>query len=507
MKKTLRYFKCLTFTLITIGFCVAANSNTNKCGLFFKNHTYYTVEDLRQNRIEPPFDRDWKPKREFSDLDSEPLILKEQDFDRGVKIFISKLRPEFALIAIPFDKSGVLLGIVPRKNLSKGQHITKEQLYDQQVVQWQLWGVKFDNIYELIENRHGRVFIVFNERTRFGRRLKFDTSLATAEEQSIMPVAYNEIIAILRHQQQETLPLREAFWSKLFPGFYESQNISISGPHLINGLSASRNLLDAKNVIKRGNHKLIHREGVIFSGMMTVDNRSEYSGDLAPGSYHVIGRLSSGMKDLEYRNEDGSAKTNSMAISLLIFRTEHKKETPGIVMFQDSLLPVFNEHLQSFSMTNHPHFKFKPTNFREALEQGFTIFGVALASFLKKSDSARGLQANTRSLIGAAGNGVDLGKGETIRSPLLTQLDFNASTIPTRVNNFEKLMRESDDISFQLSVLNERLESSPIAEIRVDEIFNDNHQIQFPHGLSGAIGPGLKAFKSPHGNKGLLIYR
>ncbi|MEM7646852.1 MAG: hypothetical protein AAF203_08090, partial [Pseudomonadota bacterium] len=456
----------------------------------------------------------------FADLQANPerldtthtLTLDKKTLNSAHFFSLSR-RPEFVLVYRAVGIYQTFFGIVPRNSDLSGASLI-DQLAGQQVVQWQITDFPVQKIKKIEEYKDGsRLKAFVQKRKRVGKhfvRWAWPTKLKKLfipNRDTITPIVRQEIID----------------WALARPLFYQTEcgstlenfvedtrfnDCRIMGPDIpaitwrgntipkLDALEESKDLLNLQKVIVPGKEKGRHPNGTLFFGKMTVDNESPYSGYFAPGEYYVFGRLSSGMRDLNLHNEDGTRQKNSFAFGFMVFKTPDQLETPGFFFTQDSLNPKVNFKLQDFATTNNPFLDFKnlldlKENSRDDIFDLVTTgIGVAAASLLDDTDSARGLRANYRSILGMTRMGVDVSKGEKVITPPHIAITVSADSYGESENLIQVLGR-AENFEMSITVPSES-GLLPLAKIHdIQWMGFDSHEISFPHARSGvgAIDP------------------
>ena len=449
--------------------------------------------------------------RRFEDTNFyKPVVFSQKDQSQLVKSFDIDLRPDFALVVIKTeDPENSLIGLVPKKADGSTDYV------GQQVVQWQRLDIDpilITGIESLKDN--GNLTLTLVDGGWFAPS-RFKTKIVVSKPLKIHPESFEKLAEKMKLSPKIHMPedkptpyrnlIRFLFgkaWVQIFGGNGE-----------YNALRDSQDLLTTRYLIDPYKEKNLHVVGSIFTAELSVNADSPFSGFLSPGRYHILGRLSSGMKNLRTTNEQGQLEPNSLAIGLLLFKTKDQEEEPGLLLLQDSLVPVVNPGLMRYALSNNPGFAFKPTTIREFFEQGFTIAGVALASFLNKIDSGRGLQASFRSNQGAASHGVQLDKGETVHSPRYLAIHLKALFNRHRSHHVHAI-REDSNAYFEVQYSENGRDWQKLGRVEnINWFGSDSHQLTFPHGLSGGINPntlipnsgnaGIKGLQLPIGIRSL----
>jgi hypothetical protein len=443
------------------------------------------------------------------DVTATPVVLTRSDLGRLVSNFTPNLRPEFEVLIFRSQKEESIVALVPKRQLQNSPGF-ENLVIDQQVVQWQTLPVEPDHILGLHPQKaEGALSLMVRARGFWGgeteKRLK--TSLIVTNKVNVEKISFADLVHYLREnphvansENQSIVPeaLRTLFgkvWIKIFA----------RGGGL-NSFITSKALLEDHRLIVPGKKKLLHISGQIFTAELNIDSSSPFSGKLAPGRYWILGRLSSSMKNLNIQNQKGEIEPNSLAMGLLIFRTPNQAEQPGLLFLQDSLLPVQNPGLTRFQLTNNPGFAFKPVSVREFFEQGATVAGVGLSSFLSARDSGRGVQGNYRSNNGAAANSVNLGQGGMVLTPRFLALQFTGPLDP-RAETYSDSLQADPKAEFTLRFSNDGRNWSPLGVLgQIQWMGIDSHELSFPHGKAGTIDPeSLRASSSTLGIRGLEL--
>lgn len=439
-----------------------------------------------------------------------PIVISAEDQVRIVKSFNIPLRSEFNLLVLKVkDPHSSLVALVPKKSDGSKDYV------GQQVVQWQKVNISPDLITGLQDlSNDGPLTLELIMKNVLYSPSEFKTEITIAKPVPIERVSLDDLVDYIKKNpkihiaEEKPTPFKNilrALFGKIW--------INIIGKNgEYNALSDSEKLLSTQKVITPGKVKNLHVVGEIFKAELIINQDSPFSGFLAPGKYYLLGRLSSGMKNLQMRNsKNGEPELNSLAIGALLFRTNNEKEEPGLLLLQDSLVPVNNPGLSEYQLSNNPGFAFKPTSIREFLEQGATIAGVAIASFLNKIDSARGLQANFRSNQSAASHHVHLNKGEIVHAPRYLSIQLHADRNRMK-NHHVDSVRADSKAYFQISYsddghYNWNWDWKSLGRIEnIEWLGIDSHELTFPHGLSGAIHPNtLIPSSSVAGIKGLQL--
>ena len=430
-------------------------------------------------------------REQLDDTTMQPVFFTRPDLSRMVTNFPLNLRSEFQLVVLKTRQEQTLLALVAKNN--SPQTGTEGQLLNQQVMQWQLIPIAPENILR-VENQtgDGALRIIIRRRNFFGfettGRLK--TKILVARKLNIEPTSFNELVQYLRDNPRNENSARRSLASDLLRFLFGRAWVQIFGPRLqLNALQDSRALLDVERVIVPGKVKHLHVVGQIFTAEFNITPGSPYSGHLAPGKYFALGRLSSSMKNLEIENAQGNVEKNSLAMGILLFRTQNQKEQPGILFVQDSLLPVENPGLTQFQLTNNPGFKFSPTSIREFFEQGFTVVGVGLSSLLNSRDSGRGVQGNYRSTLGAATDMVSTANGDVISAPRFIALQYNGALKPA-ANTYVESLSSDPAASFTVRTSDDGTHWSDLGHLQnIDWMGIDSHELTFPHGFGSTINP------------------
>lgn len=431
------------------------------CDINFKTQPIWSVQKAVQQNV--------------VDTDSQIVIFSASDEMNLIAKFDLNFRPDFALVVIPTRDEKSLLALVPKRRGSPS-------LLGQQVVQWQLLDVNPKEVSSVIQqNKDGALKIKVGHKT-------VKTKLVISSPVQIIPTSWNSLIAYLKAnplvtevKANNSIKILQMLFGKVW-----IQMIGSKGQ--FNALDSSKAVLEEKSLIVPGKEKVLHVVGKIFSAELEISSESPFTGQLSSGKYFVVARLSSSLKNFSERNEKGELEPNSLALALLLFKSKDQLEVPGMLFVQDSLVPVVNTNLKQFQLTNNPAFGFKPKSIREFFEQGVTIVGVALSSFLNPRDSGRGIQANYRSTLGAASSGVILADGAKIFGPRFV-------SVQAIENEFALKASEDGENWVVIGRMNQ-----------VDELNLDSHELTFPHGLSGTIDPQtLKPQGSNQGLKGILL--
>lgn len=425
------------------------------------------------------------------DTTMQPVFLTRSDMSRMLTTFSLNLRSDFQLVILKTQQEQTLLALVAKNN--SPQSNVENQLLNQQVMQWQLLPLAPENILR-VENQTGdgalRIIIKSQNFLGFDTTRRLKTKILVARKLNIEPTSFNELVQYLKNNPRNENSARRSLASDLLRLLFGRAWVQIFGPRLqLNALNDSRALLDAERVIVPNKVKHLHVVGQIFTAEFNISADSPYSGHLAPGKYFALGRLSSSMKNLEIENSQGGVEKNSLAMGILLFKTQNQKEAPGLLFVQDSLLPVENPGLTRFQMTNNPGFKFAPTSIREFFEQGFTVLGVGLSSLLNSRDSGRGVQGNYRSTLGAATDNVITANGDVVFAPRFIALQYNGTPKPSATTYIESL--SSDPAAhFTVRASEDGTVWSELGSLEtIDWMGIDSHELTFPHGLGSTINP------------------
>jgi hypothetical protein len=431
----------------------------------------------------------------FSDTDRILVRVTNEDLMQVMRKYPLELRADFVLLILAGHDGKAILGLVPRSQ--KG--VFPENLVGQQVVQW----TKLD-----FPEHEIRAVMKMNEegfiRIRHHDKIK-RTKIFIAQKLSLEKVSFRSLLKEVQLRSvKKNAPRPGSHLLRLLFGRAHVKLLGSKGE--INSLESSEILLRDNSVLKPKKEKILHVHGELFHGELTINQKSPFSGHLAPGKYIVLGRLSSGLKNLDVKDDQGKPQTNSIALGLLVFKTPDVPEVPGLLFLQDSLAPVKNSNLTSWQFTNNPGFAFRPTSIREFFEQGITVAGVGIASFLNQRDSARGVQGNFRGVYGMASNAVNLAAGESALGPRYLAMELKATpkedgrTVVDTIRgdkNATFILRSSED-----ATLWHRIGSmSGLTWMGLD-----SHELTFPHGLSGTIDPmTLRPSSSVAGIDGLQV--
>ena len=440
------------------------------------------------------------------DTDLTPVVIATDDIAFIDKIFPLTSRPDFSVIVFSTEKKKTWIGLVPNP---EGKPIAKEHFVGQQVSQWQILNFQSYYLTGIVDvEMDGRIQV-----SRFGflsdKLVKVNTNLMVAQPHRIETVSFNQLLTLVRQNPKIHIANeRPTPYKNLIRYLFGRTWIRIFKKHSIelNAMTDSKKLLNTQQVYDSSKEKSLHVVGELFTAKMQINKDSKYTGSLAPGQYHVLARLSSGMKNLEIREEDGSLRTNSLAIGMLIFKSEDNVETPSILFVQDSLRPIANPAIRNYRLTNNPAFSFRPTSIREFFEAGLTVAGVAFSSFIKKIDSGRGLQANYRSALAATANGVNIQSGELVNTTRFISLELQAKVNPMAATHTEAI-REDKNAKFAIQASDNGMDWQSIGALtEINWLSIDSHSLTFPHGLSGTIDPNtLRPSTSSQGIGGLLL--
>lgn len=445
---------------------------------------------------------------ELQDITTTNVFLGHQDVLGVASVFKLNLRPDFLLAVHRTSDGRSILSLVAKKrgtNLSQ-----RQQLVGQQVVQWQKLDIVPEDILGIVDHGvEGRVKILINKKSRFGFKYKTElkTQIVLARPLNVNPTSYDDLMTYLRDNPRNENSNRKKMGSDLLRFLFGRAWVKILGPKAdLNSLNDSKKILKTQDVIVKNKVKNLHVVGQIFTGELNISSASPYTGHLSPGRYYVVGRLSSGMKNLDIQGANGDVEKNSLAMGLLVFKSKSDKEQPGLLFVQDSLMPLKNPGLSQYQLTNNPGFKFKPGSIREFLEQGFTVFGVGLASLLNSADSGRSVQGNYRSTLGMATSSVDLSRGEAVVAPRYIALQFNGSYNPSAKTYVESLSSDPH-AQFILRVSDDGQRWADLGSLeQIQWAGIDSHELTFPHGLSGTINPQvLRPANSIVGIRGLEL--
>jgi len=445
-------------------------------------------------------------------LDSSPsalVVVSKLDLRRQVRTWKAPFRSDIDVVLFRHqrDSNKSIVTLVPRRTGSA------ENAYEgQQVVQWQVLDVPAENIRDLVPSKEeGPLVFRVHELDSWGRAFTrdFKSQLVVVRALEVKPDSFQSLIQKLRMNPLKTSMQSSGAVSQAVKWLLGRKWVDLVGEGgRFNALQASKEVLRERRLFVPQKTKVLHVAGEIFQGQLVIDSQSPYTGTLSPGQYFVIGRLSAAMKSLKVENKESKDEPNSLAMALLIFRSQDKPEVPGLLFVQDSLKPVTNRGLTQLELSNSPHFKFSPTSFREFLEQGVTIAGVALSSFLSPSDSSRALQASYRTALGAAGNGPRLDQGDVVVAPRFVSLQYTGKWIPGSETHIESLKAKANSgaqFVFKTSE-NGRHWIEHGALRNLEWMGFDSHELTFPHGLSGNIDPQtLRVSTSTAGTEGLLL--
>lgn len=440
--------------------------------------------------------------KKWTDTESSIVALTAQDLKLMRFQSPAPLRPEFEIVI--FDSNGfALLALVPRKEMT---------LENQQVVQWQLTQIPvgdFGPEFLPPQLKKGRLhFKIKKQKWWQNQRTDFKSQILVTPKVVLEKVSYHNLKEYLIQNPLMQQPSGSQSWAQ---SLFGKAWIKIWSPKgKLNSLEASTEILEQTRIIVPGKNKFLHVKGEVFTSQMTITEQSPFTGDLKPGSYNIVGRLSASIKDFKIKSENGSLQTNSMAMSLLIFKTQSELETPGLLFLQDSLANIENPGLQDFSLTNNPNFGFKPKTVREFFEQGLTVFGVAFSSFKNSRDSGRGVQGNFRSTLGAASSGVELMKGDFVKGPKFIAIRFQSGSEkkdPSDYSSHAEFLKSDRSHGFELVFSEDGNHWRPFGKLhQFDWLNSDSHELTFPHTLSGTIDPQtLKAAGGLSGSPGLLL--
>lgn len=430
----------------------------------------------------------------LADIAMRPVFFTNFDLSRMVTNFPLTLRPDFQLVILRESTGKTILALVAKSDLRSRDGIAN-QLLNQQVMQWQTIETAPENILRLEnQTRDGRLQLIIRKTNFFGFATtgKVKTQILVARRLNIEPTSFNDLVAYLRSNPRNENSPRRSIASDLLRFLFGRAWVKIFGPRLqLNALQDSRALLDVEQLIVSDKVKHLHVVGQIFTAQFNILATSHYSGNLAPGRYFALGRLSSSMKNLDMENAQAQIEKNSLAMGILLFKTENQKEQPGILFVQDSLLPVENPGLTRFQMTNNPGFKFLPTTLREFFEQGFTVAGVGLSSLLNSRDSGRGVQGNYRSTFGAAANLVNPAVGEVALAPRFVALQFNGTLAPG-ARTYPESLSSDPNATFSVRASDDGANWNALGEMaKIEWQGLDSHELTFPHGLGSTINPQI----------------
>jgi hypothetical protein len=438
------------------------------------------------------------------DTDEKIVRVDHRDLQAMVKSFRVDVRPEFVLLLMKDIDDKAVIALVPHSRTGK----YPQNLIGQQAVQWQKLAIHARDVISMDKLLgEGPVELRHNSRAALGvTKKKLTSQIFVARRLEINPVSYQSLVEYMRANPLNLPGARSSHFSNLVTLLFGQAHIRIFGKGGgVNAFEASRDLLQDNNFLKPGKTKVMHVHGELFHGELTISANSRYTGHLAPGRYFVLGRLSSGLKNLNILDRRQREQSNSIAIGLLVFRDRKTPEVPGVLFLQDSLAPVHNSRLSDFQFTNNPGFAFKPTSIREFFEQGFTIGGVGIASFFNRRDSARGVQGNFRSTYGMASTGVELSRGAKVLAPRYLSLALAEGQRSGGVRVTDTIT--SGATSFVLHSSEDSRKWSRLGELKsLTWLGFDSHELSFPHGLSGTIDPQtLRPSSSVVGIRGLQI--
>lgn len=446
---------------------------------------------------------------DLKDTTSQTIKITPTDYQKVIAHWPASLRPEFEILVLSTNQNQTLLALVHRKNEINNLNFS-ELIIGQPAVQWQTINIDAKKISGIVvQNSDGPLKIILEYKNLFGLNVKtmFETNIILAKLIEINKISYNELIKAIFKKPLLNSSNNSSLSSDVMRKLFGQIWIKIISPKgELNSFEASSKLLQNTEIINPNKEKVLHRSGQVFTAELFVDSSSPFSGRLAAGKYFVVGRLSSALKNLNIYDENGNVQSNSLAIGLLLFRTQDQAEQPGILFLQDSLVNIKNPFLKNLQMTNNPRFSFEPNSTREFFEQGATVMGVAFASFLNSRDSGRNVEGNYRSNFGATSEKDSLINNNNIKTPRYIALEFfgnidqNAKTIPetlnTNVSAFFKLRYSDDDTNW--------INLGTITNIVWQKI--DSHELTFPHGFSGAIDPfTLQPMSSGKGPNGLAL--
>lgn len=451
----------------------------------------------------------------LEDTLSEAVYFSKADQAQIVDVFSIDFRPDFSVVLLKTADQKSMVALIPKKKSHPNDFV------GQQVMQWQKIDIAYDQIEGITQpQKRGAIYLNlknFPELATANARIQ--TKLIVAKPITIEPTSFATLLTQVKNnpkihlKEDRPSPYKNVFkflFAKTHEGLarvFGKKWVDISGPRgEYNALKSSREILDTQKTFIPQKQKVLHVIGEVFSAEFVVSEGIPYSGFLRPGRYFTVGRLSSSMKNMEMLNDRGEPEANSLAMGLLLFKTRDQQEVPGALFFQDSLLPTINPGLKDYRMSNNPGFAYRPKNLREALEQGFTIAGVGLASALSKLDSGRGIQGNFRSNLNAASHSVDFQDGATVWSPRFLSIELLAKTNLQKTHHIDSI-RGDADAKFIIQASEDGKSWIRLGQIeKLDWMGIDSHELTFPHGLSGTIDPlSLKPAGSSVGIKGLQL--
>ncbi len=434
--------------------------------------------------------------KKWTDTESAVVTLSAKELSQTHMRITAPLRSEFDILIIQSNQNA-LLALVPK---SKNQ-----------VVQWQLTDIPIqDFVTESVSLEKSRVVFKIKKQKWWQKDLtKFKSHLVIAPKIQFEAVSFESLVSYLKSNprlQDPKNPTSQWSWVKSLFGKSWTKIFSPQGK--LNALESSIDILEEKKLIVPKKEKFLHVNGEIFTSLMTIVENSPFTGNLAPGHYQILGRFSASMKDLNLKNAQNEAETNSLAISLLIFKTGDLKEIPGVLFLQDSLPNITNVGLQNYALSNNPNFAFRPTNLTELIEQSFAIFGVGFSSLKNSRDSGRGVQGNFRSTLGAAGVGFE--NNDMILGPKFIALKssgLNNQNVRGSAKTHADLLKNDPNHQFQLITSEDGKNWQQLGALHSFQWLNiDSHELTFPHSTAGTIDPNsLRAAGGLPKSTGLIL--
>lgn len=466
------------FIILGIGFLAQADTN---CRQSVQNSTPL-LEAVEQKK--------------WADTEAALVTITEKEISQTRFRTTSPLRPEFEVLVLDSNQKA-LLALIPKNQT--------------QVVQWQLTSIPIEDFtHASIKIKKSRlIFKVKKQKWWQKETTDFKSQIIITPQLQLEAVTHKSLVDYVKaHPRLQDPNQGSSQWSWLKTLFGKSWTQIFSSKGKLNSLETSTALLEERKLIVPGKEKFLHVNGEVFTSQMTITGTSPFTGSLAPGTYQILGRFSASMKDLKLNSTDNQPETNSLAISLLIFKTQNEKEVPGVLFLQDSLPNIINTGLQNYALTNNPNFAFKPKSLMEFVEQSFAIFGVAFSSFKNSRDSGRGVQGNFRSTLGAAGTNLSPENGDRILGPKFIAIQSTTKLDPNlNPQTHTDILKQNPNHSFQLVHSNDGKNWEVLGSLHGFDWLNvDSHELTFPHSLSGTIDPNtLRAAGGQAKSTGLIL--